>query len=167
MLYGVFAAVIARLFFPTGDQLTSLLLSLGTFAVGFFMRPLGGTLLGIYSDRMGRKAALSLTIMLMCIGTAMIALMPSYARIGIAAPLLLMVARLLQGFSTGGEMGNATAFMREYAPPGRAGFYVSWVYASSSLFIALGLAVGTLVTRGFSPGELEAWAGAFPSCWAC
>jgi MHS family proline/betaine transporter-like MFS transporter len=122
MPYGLFAAVIARLFFPSANPLTSLLLSLGTFAVGFFMRPLGGTLLGIYSDRKGRKAALSLTIMLMCIGTAMIALMPPYARIGIAAPLLLMVARLLQGFSTGGEMGNATAFMREYAPAGRAGF---------------------------------------------
>ena len=162
MLYGVFAAVIARLYFPAHDQLTSLLLSLGTFSVGFFMRPLGGTLLGMYSDRNGRKAALSLTIMLMCIGTAMIALMPTYAQIGVAAPLLLMLARLLQGFSTGGEMGNATAFMREYAPPGRSAFYVSWVYASSSLFIALGLAVGTLVTRGFNPDELEAWGWRVP-----
>jgi len=162
MLYGLFAAVIARLFFPAHDPLTSLLLSLGTFSVGFFMRPLGGTLLGMYSDRNGRKAALSLTIMLMCIGTAMIALMPTYAQIGVAAPLLLIVARLLQGFSTGGEMGNATAFMREYAPPGHSGFYVSWVYASSSLFIALGLAVGTLATRGFSPDELEAWGWRVP-----
>jgi MHS family proline/betaine transporter-like MFS transporter len=162
MLYGVFAAVIARLYFPAHDPLTSLLLSLGTFSVGFFMRPLGGTVLGMYSDRMGRKAALSLTILLMCIGTAMIALMPTYAQIGIAAPLLLMVARLLQGFSTGGEMGNATAFMREYAPPGRSAFYVSWVYASSSLFIALGLGVGTLVTRGFGPDELEAWGWRVP-----
>src|ERR1700727_1239592 len=114
MLYGVFAAIIAKLYFPAADQLTSLLLSLGTFSVGFFMRPLGGTLLGMYSDRMGRKAALSLTIMLMCIGTAMIALMPTYAQIGIAAPLLLMVARLLEGVSRGGALGNATAFMREY-----------------------------------------------------
>ena len=162
MLYGVFAGVIAKLFFPTANPLTSLLLSLGTFSVGFFMRPLGGALLGMYSDRVGRKAALSLTILLMCIGTAMIALMPTYARIGIAAPLLLMLARLLQGFSTGGEMGNATAFMREYAPPGRAAFYVSWVYASSSLFIALGLGVGTLVTRGFSPDELDAWGWRVP-----
>ena len=143
MLYGVFAAIIARLYFPTANVLTSLLLSLGTFSVGFFVRPLGAAVLGAYSDRHGRKPALSLTIMLMCIGTAMIALMPTYAQIGLAAPILLMVARLMQGFSTGGEMGNATAFMREYAPPRRAGFYVSWVYASSSLFIALGLAVGT------------------------
>jgi MHS family proline/betaine transporter-like MFS transporter len=125
MLYGVFAGVIAKLFFPVANPLASLLLSLGTFSVGFFMRPLGGTLLGMYSDRVGRKAALSLTILLMCVGTAMIALMPTYGQIGIAAPLLLVLARLLQGFSTGGEMGNATAFMREYAPPGRSGFYVS------------------------------------------
>ena len=119
MLYGVFAAIIAKLYFPVANPLTSLLLSLGTFSVGFFMRPLGGTLLGMYSDKMGRKAALSLTIMLMCIGTAMIALMPTYAQIGVAAPLLLLLARLVQGFSTGGEMGSATAFMREYAPAGR------------------------------------------------
>jgi len=122
MLYGVFAAVIAKLFFPIADPLTSLLLSLGTFSVGFFMRPLDGPLLGMYSDRMGRKAALSLTILLMCSGTVMIALMPTYAQIGITAPVLLMVARLLQGFSIGGEMGNATACMREYAPPAAPAF---------------------------------------------
>ncbi len=162
MLYGVFASIIAKLYFPTANALTSLLLSLGTFAVGFFMRPLGAAVLGAYSDRNGRKAALSLTIMLMCIGTAMIALLPTYAQIGLAAPILLMVARLMQGFSTGGEMGNATAFMREYAPEGRTGYYVSWVYASSSLFIALGSAVGTVVSRGFSPEALENWGWRVP-----
>ena len=162
MLYGVFASIIAKLYFPTANALTSLLLSLGTFAVGFFMRPLGAAVLGAYSDRNGRKAALSLTIMLMCIGTAMIALLPTFAQIGLAAPILLMVARLMQGFSTGGEMGNATAFMREYAPEGRTGYYVSWVYASSSLFIALGSAVGTVVSRGFSPEALETWGWRVP-----
>lgn len=162
MLYGVFAGVIAKLFFPVASPLSSLLLSLGTFSAGFFMRPLGGTLLGMYSDRNGRKAALSATIVLMCIGTAMIALMPTYGQIGLAAPLLLVLARLLQGFSTGGEIGNATAFMRESAPNGRSGYYVSWVFASSSLFIALGLATGALVTRNFSPDELEAWGWRVP-----
>ncbi|HUD60141.1 MAG TPA: MFS transporter [Acetobacteraceae bacterium] len=162
MLYGVFAAIIARLYFPTANVLTSLLLSLGTFSVGFFVRPLGAAVLGAYSDRHGRKPALSLTIMLMCIGTAMIALMPTYAQIGLAAPILLMVARLMQGFSTGGEMGNATAFMREYAPERRTGYYVSWVYASSSLFIALGAAVGSVVSHGFSPEALESWGWRVP-----
>jgi MHS family proline/betaine transporter-like MFS transporter len=162
MLYGVFAAIIGKLYFPASDELTRLLLSFATFSVGFFMRPLGGTLLGMYSDKVGRKAALSLTIMLMCIGTAMIALMPTYAQIGIAAPLLLVLARLLQGFSTGGEMGNATAFMREYAPDGRTGYYVSWVYASSSLFIALGAAVGAIVSNSFSAADLETWGWRVP-----
>jgi MFS family permease len=162
MLYGVFAAVIGKLYFPVSDELTRLLLSFATFSVGFFMRPLGGTLLGMYSDKVGRKAALSLTIMLMCIGTAMIAFMPTYAQIGIVAPLLLVVARLLQGFSTGGEMGNATAFMREYAPDGRTGYYVSWVYASSSLFIALGAAVGAIVSNSFSAADLETWGWRVP-----
>jgi MFS transporter, MHS family, proline/betaine transporter len=162
MLYGVFAAIIGKLYFPAADELTRLLLSFATFSVGFFMRPLGGTLLGMYSDKVGRKAALSLTIMLMCIGTVMIALMPTYAQIGIAAPLLLVLARLLQGFSTGGEMGNATAFMREYAPDGRTGYYVSWVYASSSLFIALGSAVGAIVSNSFSAADLETWGWRVP-----
>jgi MHS family proline/betaine transporter-like MFS transporter len=162
MLYGVFAATIGKLYFPASDELTRLLLSFATFSVGFFMRPLGGTILGMYSDKVGRKAALSLTIMLMCIGTAMIAFMPTYAQIGVAAPLLLVVARLLQGFSTGGEMGNATAFMREYAPDGRTGYYVSWVYASSSLFIALGAAVGAVVSNSFSAADLETWGWRVP-----
>ncbi|HEY6432891.1 MAG TPA: MFS transporter [Acetobacteraceae bacterium] len=162
MLYGVFAAVIARLYFPTENPLTSLLLSLATFGAGFFMRPLGGILLGIYSDRVGRKPALGLTIMLMCIGTVIIAVTPTYATIGLAAPLLLVLARLLQGFSTGGEMGNATAYMRDYAPPERRAYFFSWVYASSGLFIGLGLAVGTLVSALFSHDALYAWGWRIP-----
>jgi MFS transporter, MHS family, proline/betaine transporter len=162
VLYGMFAGVIAKVFFPAVNPLSSLLLSLGTFSVGFFMRPLGGALLGIYSDRRGRRAALSLTILLMCIGTAAIALMPSYAQIGIWAPLLLIFARMLQGFSTGGEMGSAAAFMREYAPRGHTCYYVSWVFASASLFIALGLGFGALVTRDFDSTELQAWGWRVP-----
>ena len=157
MLYGVFAAVIAHLYFPTKSGLTSLLLSLGTFGVGFFMRPVGGVLLGIYSDKVGRKQALAMTIMLMCIGTLLIAVTPTYATIGLAAPLLLVLARLLQGFSTGGEMGNATAYMRDYAPPERRAHFFSWVYASSGLFIGLGLAVGTIFSAIFSHDTLSAW----------
>jgi MHS family proline/betaine transporter-like MFS transporter len=162
MLYGVFADIIARLYFHVAGPLLSLLLSLGTFSAGFLMRPLGGAFLGMYSDRNGRKAALSLTILLMCIGTAMISLMPSYEQIGIAAPILLVAARLVQGFSTGGELGNATAYMHESAPPGRSGYFVSWVLASSALFIALGLAIGALATHSFSPSVLETWGWRVP-----
>lgn len=162
ILYGVFASVIAHLFFPTGNPLSSLLLSLATFGVGFVTRPVGGVLLSIYSDRVGRKPALSLTIGMMCIGTAIIAFTPGYASIGVAAPLLLVLARLLQGLSAGGEMGNATAFMREYAPPSRRYYYYSWVYASSGLFIAVGLLAGTLASWLFSRGALEAWGWRVP-----
>lgn len=162
MLYGVFAAVIAHLYFPTRSGLTSLLLSLGTFGVGFFMRPVGGVLLGVYSDKVGRKQALAMTIMLMCIGTLLIAVTPTYATIGLAAPLLLVLARLLQGFSTGGEMGNATAYMRDYAPPERRAHFFSWVYASSGLFIGLGLAVGTIFSAIFSHDALYAWGWRIP-----
>ena len=116
-VYSFFAAIIAKQFFPTGDDLSSFLLAVATFGVGFFMRPVGGIVLGIYSDRVGRKAALSLTILLMAAGTAMIGLAPTYDQIGLAAPLIIVLARLLQGFSAGGEMGGATAFLTEYAPP--------------------------------------------------
>ena len=165
MLYGVFAAVIAHLYFPTKSGLTSLLLSLGTFGVGFFMRPVGGVLLGIYSDKVGRKQALAMTIMLMCIGTLLIAVTPTYATIGLAAPLLLVLARLLQGFSTGGEMGNATAYMRDYAPPERRAHFFSWVYASSGLFIGLGLAVGTIFSAISATTPCTPGVGVFPSFW--
>lgn len=116
-VYSFFAVIIAKLFFPTGNELTSVLLTVATFGVGFFMRPVGGIVLGVYADKVGRKAALSLTILLMAFGTALIGLAPTYERAGIAAPMLIVVARLLQGFSAGGEMGGATAFLTEYAPP--------------------------------------------------
>ena len=95
MVYGFFAIIIAKLFFPTGNELTSLMLSVATFGVGFLVRPFGGILIGIYADRAGRKAALSLTILLMCAGTALIGLAPTYSQIGVAAPCLIVLARLL------------------------------------------------------------------------
>ncbi|KPW48147.1 Permease of the major facilitator superfamily [Pseudomonas syringae pv. broussonetiae] len=118
-VYSFFSVIIAKVFFPTGSELTSYLLALATFGVGFFMRPVGGIVLGIYSDKRGRKAALSLTILLMALGTLIIGLTPSFAQIGYLAPLLIVLARLLQGFSAGGEMGSATAFLTEHAPEGK------------------------------------------------
>ncbi|GAB0071727.1 hypothetical protein IBA8403_23150 [Pseudomonas syringae] len=118
-VYSFFSVIIAKVFFPTGSELTSYLLALATFGVGFFMRPVGGIVLGIYSDKRGRKAALSLTILLMALGTLIIGLTPGFAQIGYLAPLLIVLARLLQGFSAGGEMGSATAFLTEHAPEGK------------------------------------------------
>jgi len=110
IVFGFFAVVIARLFFPAESQYASLLLTTATFGVGFFMRPVGGILLGIYADRHGRKASLLLIIGLMTLAIAMIGFAPTYAAIGIAAPLLIVLARLLQGFSAGGEFASCTSF---------------------------------------------------------
>jgi MHS family proline/betaine transporter-like MFS transporter len=115
-VYSFFAVIIAKLFFPTGNDMTSFLLTVATFGVGFFMRPVGAIVLGVYADRVGRKAALTLTILMMALGTAIIGLAPTYDSIGLWAPALIVLARLIQGFSAGGEVGGATAFLIEHAP---------------------------------------------------
>jgi MFS transporter, MHS family, proline/betaine transporter len=128
IVFGFFAVIIARLFFPAESQYASLLLTTATFGVGFFMRPVGGILLGIYADRHGRKAALLLIIGLMTLAIAMIGFAPTYAAIGIAAPLLVVLARLLQGFSAGGEFASATSFLIETAPA--AAPWLLWLLAN-------------------------------------
>jgi MHS family proline/betaine transporter-like MFS transporter len=161
-VYSFFAVIIAKLFFPTGSELTSLLLAVATFGVGFFMRPVGGMVIGVYADKVGRKAALSLTILLMAAGTALIGLAPTYDQIGLWAPALIVVARLLQGFSAGGEMGSATAFLTEYAPPEKRAFYSSWIQSSIGFAVLLGAAVGTFVTANLSAGALHSWGWRLP-----
>lgn len=161
-VYSFFAVIIAKLFFPTGNDLTSLLLAVATFGVGFFMRPVGGILLGIYADRVGRKAALSVTILLMAVGTTMIGLAPTYESIGLFAPLIIVVARLLQGFSAGGEMGSATAFLTEYAPERERAYYSSWIQASIGVAVLLGAAVGTFVTASLDAAALASWGWRLP-----
>src|SRR6201993_4412352 len=121
IIFGFMTVVISRLFFPSDSQYASLLLTTATFGVGFFMRPVGGVLLGIYADRHGRKAALLLVIALMTVAIAMIAFAPTYAAIGVGAPMIIVLARLLQGFSAGGEFASATAFLTESAPATRRG----------------------------------------------
>ncbi|NUU03268.1 MFS transporter [Herbaspirillum robiniae] len=161
-VYSFFAVIIAKLFFPTGNELTSLLLAVATFGVGFFMRPVGGILLGIYADRVGRKAALSVTILLMALGTTIIGLAPTYEQIGLFAPMLIVVARLLQGFSAGGEMGSATAFLTEYAPEKERAYYSSWIQASIGVAVLLGAAVGTFVTSSLDAESLASWGWRLP-----
>src|SRR5215469_4404948 len=113
LVYGYFAVTISKVFFPTGNETASLLAAFGTFSVSFLVRPLGAIVIGAYTDRSGRKAGLTLSILLMVIGTAMTALTPGYATIGLAAPLLILFARLMQGFSVGGEFGSAVTFLAE------------------------------------------------------
>ncbi|WP_323071548.1 MFS transporter [Mycetohabitans endofungorum] len=159
--YGFFAVVISRQFFPAGNDTISLLLTLGTFGVSFFMRPLGAIVLGAYADRAGRRAALSLSISLMMVGTLIIAVLPTYATIGLAAPLILVIARLLQGFSAGGEFGSATAFLAEHMPQ-RRGFLSSWQVASQGLTTLLAASFGVVLNGNLSPAQMDAWGWRIP-----
>jgi len=161
VVYGFFAVVIAKLFFPTGNDTVSLLLTLGTFGVSFFMRPLGAIVIGAYADRAGRKAALTLSILLMMGGTLIIAMLPTYQAIGLAAPLILVVARLMQGFSAGGEFGSATAFLAEHEP-GRRGFFASWQVASQGLTTLLAAGFGVVLTGQLSAGQMVSWGWRVP-----
>jgi MHS family proline/betaine transporter-like MFS transporter len=161
-VYGFFAVIIGRLFFPSMDPTTSLLLSVATFAAGFITRPLGSVLLGVYADRKGRKAALNLTIMLMAASTGLIALTPTYARIGLAAPLLIVFARLVQGFSQGGEFGAATSTLLEQGGGTRRGFRASWQLATQGGAALMGAGIAAALSAALSKDALESWGWRVP-----
>ncbi|MEC5407606.1 MFS transporter [Paraburkholderia sp. MPAMCS5] len=160
--YAFFAAIIGKLFFPAGNETTSLLLALATFGVGFVMRPLGGIAFGIYADKVGRKRALSLAMLVMALGSAIIAFAPTYQSIGIAAPCLIVIARMLQGLSAGGEMGGATAFLTEHAPARRRAFYSSWIQTSVGFAVVIGSITGAVITSSMSPESLTSWGWRIP-----
>jgi len=163
-VYSLFSVTIAKVFFPVGTEIGSLLLTLATFGVGFVLRPVGAVVLGQYADRAGRRAALSLIIVLMSVGTAIIALTPGYARIGLAAPILIVVARLIQGFSVGGEFGGATAFLIESAPPDRRGLYASWQFAGQAAAAIAGSLSGVVITSLLTAEQVLAWGWRIPFC---
>jgi MHS family proline/betaine transporter-like MFS transporter len=160
-VYAYFAVYISKAFFPTNDPTTSLLLTFGTFGLSFLARPIGGLMLGTYADRYGRKASLLISITMMTFGTLAVALMPSFATIGVLAPLLVITARLVQGFSAGGEFGSSTAFLVEHMP-GRRGFVASWQFASQALSGLLGSGFGALLTSAMDPADLQAWGWRIP-----
>lgn len=162
VVYGFLTVIIARLFFPGQSEYASLLLAMATFGVGFFMRPVGAIVLGVYADRKGRKAALQLIIGLMTLSMAMIAFAPPYAAIGAGAPLIILAARLLQGFATGGEFASATSFLVESAPSHRRGFYGSLQMVGQSLAALCGAVAGTLITRGLAPEQIDSWGWRLP-----
>ncbi|KOR21564.1 MFS transporter, partial [Burkholderia cenocepacia] len=161
-VYGFFAVLIGKLFFPSSDPTTSLLLSVATFAAGFFTRPLGSVVLGVYADRKGRKAALNLTIMLMALGTGLIAIAPTYAQVGVAAPLLVVFARLLQGFSQGGEFGAATSTLLEQGGTSRRGFRASWQLATQGGAALMGSGFAALLSNTMTKDALEGWGWRLP-----
>lgn len=160
--YAFFAVYIGKTFFPASTPLASLLLSVAVFGVGFFARPLGGVLIGAFADRAGRKPAMLLTIALITLGTLGLALTPSYASIGLAAPIIVVLCRLVQGLALGGEVGPSSAFLIESAPAGQRGLYASWQLASQG---AAGLVAGLLglgLSSSLSPDEMLAWGWRLP-----
>jgi MHS family proline/betaine transporter-like MFS transporter len=161
-VYGYLATIIARRFFPASDESTGLLSAFAAFGVGFVVRPLGGVVIGRLADRRGRKAALVLTIVLMALGTVGIGLIPDYHSIGVLAPALLVGCRLLQGFSAGGEWGGATAFIVEWAPAQRRGFFGSFQQASVAAGFLLGSGSAALVSTLLSSEQMDAWGWRLP-----
>jgi MFS transporter, MHS family, proline/betaine transporter len=159
--YGYFAVYVSKAFFPNSDPAISLLLTLGTFGLAFLVRPVGGVLLGAYADRHGRKASLMISIVLMSFGTLAIALMPTYETVGILAPITVLIARLLQGFSAGGEFGSSTAFLVEHAPD-RRGFIASWQFASQGLGQVLSSAFGVGLIALMTPADMNGWGWRIP-----
>ena len=156
-VYGYVATIISKQFFPPGDEVAALLLTFATFGLGFLARPLGGIIIGRIGDTKGRKTALILTIMLMAVGTVLIGLIPSYAAIGVLAPLLLLIGRLVQGFSAGGEWGGSTAFIVEWAPENRRGLYGSFQQMSVVAGLLLGSGMAALLTTVLPTEAMESW----------
>ena len=160
--YAFLATYIAAVFFPSDDQTAALLNTFAIFAVSFFTRPLGGLVFGPLADRIGRQRVLAIVIILMSLSTAVIGFLPGYAQIGFVAPLLLLLLRCLQGFSTGGEYGGAATFLAEYAPDNRRGFTVSWLLFSTLIGFLLGSAIATFLGATLSETAMGVWGWRIP-----
>lgn len=155
--YALFAYVISHQFFPAENEIVSMLLTFITFAVGFLTRPLGAVILGAYSDRIGRKAALSLTMILMAVGMGIIAFCPTYDKIGVLAPIIIVIARLIQGISAGGEIGSALSILVETAPAHKRGQFAAWQQVSQTgAFLVAGI-VGWVITAFLTPEQVASW----------
>src|SRR6201995_3317383 len=155
--YAFFAIQIGHTFFPAQSEYGSLMLSLATFGAGFITRPIGGVVLGIYSDRVGRRPAMLLSFALMGTAIIVISLTPSYNSIGIAAPIIVIVARMLQGFALGGEVGPTTAYLIEIAPIEHRALVVAWQPASQEIAATAGALVGVILSKTMAPEMLDAY----------
>jgi len=161
LVYGYFAVTISRLFFPNSDPTTALLLTFGTFGVSYLVRPLGALVLGAYSDRKGRRTAMLLSIVIMVIGTALMAIIPTYSTIGILAPIAVLIARLLQGFAVAGEFGSATAFLVEHSRE-RKGFFAAFQWFGQGLAAVLASLFGVILFGLLTPDQLNSWGWRLP-----
>ena len=167
LVFAFMTPIVAKLFFPSNpndpsDDLNKILMTTAVFGVGFFMRPVGGILLGLYGDRKGRKAAMVMVTGIMAVAIALITFAPTYQGVGIWAPIFIVLARLLQGFAAGGEFGTSTALLIELAPKGKRGFYGSWQMTGQMAALLIGAAVGTLITDFFTQEQLMSWAWRIP-----
>ena len=162
LVFTFFAVMIGDAFFPGESEVVRLLSALATFGVGFVTRPLGAAIIGPYADRVGRRAALTLTLLLMSLGSGMVALTPPYSQIGIAAPILLLIARLIQGFSCGGEVGPATTYLLESAPPEKRAALTAWQAYSQQLASIMGAGLGWILASTLTHDQLYAWGWRIP-----
>jgi MFS family permease len=167
MIFGYYATFIAHTFFPNSNEYASLMLTLATFGAGFLMRPIGAIILGLYIDHHGRRKGLLLTLALMSVGTLAVAFMPGYAKIGIVAPIFILIARLIQGFSAGVELGGVSVYLSEIATPGKKGFYVAWQSASQQIAVVFAATLGVLLHAFLPEPDLEAWGWRIPLVVGC
>lgn len=167
MVFGYYATAIAKTFFPGDDLFASLMLTLMTFGAGFLMRPLGAIILGSYIDHHGRRKGLLLTLGLMAIGTLTIALVPGYATLGAAAPVLILLGRLLQGFSAGVELGGVSVYLAEIAPKHRKGFFVSWQSGSQQVAVIFAALLGLGLNHLLEKDQVTEWGWRIPFVVGC
>jgi metabolite-proton symporter len=166
-VFAYYASAIGRAFFPHGSNFVSLMAAFMTFGVGFLMRPLGALVLGAYIDRKGRRAGLIVTISIMAIGTLTMALVPGYQTIGLLAPIIIVLGRLLQGFSAGAELGGVSVYLSEIATPGNKGFYVSWQSASQQVAVILVAVLGVGLSVALPPEQMNLWGWRVPFIIGC
>ena len=166
-VFGYYASAIGRVFFPTGSEFAQLMLAFMTFGAGFLMRPLGGIFLGAYIDHYGRRAGLMLTLGLMAVGTLSIALVPGYATLGALAPVIVVVGRLIQGFSAGVELGGVSVYLSEIATPGHKGFYVSWQSGSQQIAVIFVALLGVVLSALVPPESMVEWGWRIPFLIGC
>jgi MFS transporter, MHS family, proline/betaine transporter len=161
-VYAYLAGTLGKVFFPSGSSGTQLVSTFATFAAAFVVRPLGGLVFGPLGDRVGRQKVLAVTMILMAVSTFAVGLLPTYASVGLLAPLLLLLCRLVQGFSTGGEYAGATTYIAEYAPDRRRGFLGSWLDFGTFVGYSLGSGLVTVLTAAVGSDGLEHWAWRIP-----
>lgn len=166
-LFGFYATYIAHTFFPASSEFASLMMTFAVFGAGFLMRPIGAIVLGAYIDKVGRRKGLIVTLSIMATGTFLIMLIPSYQTIGLWAPLLVLIGRLLQGFSAGAELGGVSVYLAEIATPGRKGFYTSWQSGSQQVAIMVAAAMGFALNAVLEQSAISDWGWRIPFVFGC